>query len=139
MVRLIGFGLILVLPLKLCKLNMTNNNCINEHKGSKVFFFFTKQFKMHCTLCRISASRYKFQYLIFLFTVLTLPHYLFSFCSRQTSLFFSRSSLYKTRTQLYNVDRYRSTNYLTRLPKLNQEDLLEPCWPRLFHKLIREL
>ena len=40
MVRLIGFGLILVLPLKLCKLNMTNNNCINEHKGSKDFFFY---------------------------------------------------------------------------------------------------
>ena len=55
MVRLIGFGLILVLPLKLCKLNMTNNNCINEHKGLKDFFK-TKYFKMHRKLCRISAS-----------------------------------------------------------------------------------
>ena len=49
----------------------------------------------------------------------TLP-YLFLFVPRQTSVFFSRSSHYKTRTQLYNVDRYRSTNHLTRLPKLRR-------------------
>ena len=86
MVRLIGFGLILVLPLKLCKLNMTNNNCINEHKGSKVFFFLQNSSK-----CTAHCAEYRLVVI-----------------NSSTLFFFSLCSLYHTIFFLFVPDRHHS-------------------------------